>query len=53
MGHLVNGHVLVPAAGLFMNSLFIYLSYFAMFAAVCVLTQFMVNRPQGNGRGNL
>jgi len=32
------------------DSLFIYL-FFAMLAAVCVLTQFMVNRPQGKRAG--
>lgn len=45
-GHLVNGHVLVPAGRLFFNFFF-----FAMLAAVCVLTQFMVNRPQGKQAG--
>lgn len=44
-GYLVYGPVLVPDAGLF-----IYF-FCAMFAAVCVLTQFMVNRPQGKRAG--
>lgn len=38
-----------PCAGCW--TLYLLIFFFAMFAAVCVLTQFMVNRPQGKRAG--